>query len=147
MPDFARAQITTSAADLSAYTSFLRTLQVGQVVILPLEEGETSRQVMRHLNAAAGQLPLRVQRLPSDSQEVRFKVLPANKREVRITEEAKRARVEKAKATRAAGTGTFLPSSAPEVGEPVDSSAASVPSASDAPQRKRRPRTSKAAPV
>lgn len=147
MPDFTRAVIATTTADLSAYTDFLRQLQAGQVVTLPLEAGETPRQVMRHLNAAAGQLPLRVQRLPSDDQAVRFKVLPAEKREVRISEETKRARVEKARASRAARKGTLLPASTPEVEEPAASSTARAPSSSAPPQRTRRPRRSKTAPV
>lgn len=100
MPAFHRAQIATSTADLTEYLTFLRPLKVGQSVTLPLEAGDTSRQVMRHLNAAAGEVHLRLQRLPSDAATVRFKVLPPEKRSVQPTEEAKRARVEKARANR-----------------------------------------------
>jgi hypothetical protein len=45
---------------------------------------------------------MRLSRLPSDEQNVRFKVAPEEKRMVNLSEEARRARVEKARATRAA---------------------------------------------
>jgi hypothetical protein len=102
MPDFSRAEISTTTEDLQAYRTFLRKLTVGQAVTLPLEEGETPRSVMRHLNTAAQQSDMRLARLPSANGAVRFRVLSGEKREIHLTEEAKRARVEKAKATRAA---------------------------------------------
>lgn len=101
MPDFSRAEIATTTEDLSEYKAFLRKLTIGQVVTLPLEDGETSRRVMRALNAAAGENNMRLSRLPSDEQSVRFKVVPEERRAVNISAEARRARVEKAKATRA----------------------------------------------
>ena len=55
MPDFTRAQISNTTEDLTGYKTFLRKLTVGQTVTLPLEGGETSRKVMRALNAAASQ--------------------------------------------------------------------------------------------
>ena len=102
MPDFARAEIATTTEDLTSYKSFLRKLAVGQVVTLPLEQGETSRRVMRALNAAAEQSGMRLSRLGSPENAVRFKVVPAEKRVVNISPEARQARVEKARATRAA---------------------------------------------
>jgi hypothetical protein len=102
MPDFTSAEITTGTQNLTAYTSFLRKLQVGQAVSLPLEEGESTRRVMRSLNAAAGQLGMRLTRLPSADGSVRFRVISPERRQVKISDEAKRARVEKARATRAA---------------------------------------------
>lgn len=108
MPAFDRAEIATTV-DLNDYTTFLRPLKVGQSVTLPLGPGETSRQVMRHLNAAAGDVHLRLQRLPSDEATVRFKVLPPEKRPVHLSEEAKRTRGEKAKATRATRAARQLP--------------------------------------
>jgi hypothetical protein len=102
MPDFARAEISTTSEDLSAYKAFLRKLAVGQVVTLPLEDGETTRKVMRALNAAAVESNMRLSRLPSAEDSVRFKVVPEEKRTVNISPEARRARVEKARATRAA---------------------------------------------
>jgi hypothetical protein len=102
MPDFARAQITTTTADLSAYRGFLRKLAVGQVVTLPLDEGETSRQIMRRLNDAAQKGSVRLGRLPAEGHSVRFKVLPLEKRAIDLSPEAKQARTEKARATRAA---------------------------------------------
>jgi hypothetical protein len=80
----------------------LRKLAVGQVVTLPLEEGETSRRVMRALNSAAEQTGMRLTRLNSPGDAVRFKVVPPEKRVVNISPEARRARIEKARATRAA---------------------------------------------
>jgi hypothetical protein len=102
MPDFTRAEITTGVQDLTAYTGFLRKLQAGQAVSLPLEEGESGRRVMRALNAAAGQLGMRLTRLSSADGGVRFRVLSPERRQVNLSDEAKRARVEKARATRAA---------------------------------------------
>ncbi|MDQ3702970.1 MAG: hypothetical protein M3442_18915 [Chloroflexota bacterium] len=102
MPDFSRAQVSTSGADLSAYSTFLRRLVIGQTVTLPLEPGETSRKVMRDLNAAAGHSQMRLARLGSDRGAVRFRVVSLEKRSVTITAEQKQARVEKARATRAA---------------------------------------------
>lgn len=102
MPDFTKAEISTTSQDLSGYKSFLKRLEVGQTVTLPLEPGEGSRSVVRSLNAAAAQSNVRLSRLPSTNGSVRFRVLPPQKRAVTITEEAKRARVEKARATREA---------------------------------------------
>jgi hypothetical protein len=102
MPDFARAEISSTGEDLTEYKAFLRKLKVGEVVTLPLEHGETSRKVMRALNAAAAQSNLRLARLASGADAVRFKVAPPEKRSVNISPEARRARVEKARATRAA---------------------------------------------
>ncbi len=102
MPDFTRAEISADTSDLSAYRSFLKKLSPGQTVTLPLDEGETSRRVMRAMNAAAAQSDLRLARLSSEPGTVRVRVLPAEKRLIILTEEAKQARVEKARATRAA---------------------------------------------
>jgi hypothetical protein len=102
MPDFDRAEISTGATDLTPYTGFLRKLQVGQSVTLPLEEGESTRRVMRALNNAAAGSGMRLSRLPSESGSVRFRVLPPERRQVNISEEARRARTEKARVTRAA---------------------------------------------
>jgi hypothetical protein len=101
MPKFAQAEISTTSEDLSGYKAFLKKLAIGQVVTLPLEEGETSRRVMRALNAAAAESEMRLSRLASEEDVVRFKVVPAEKRQVNISEAARRARVEKARATRA----------------------------------------------
>src|SRR5262245_56751429 len=102
MPKFAQAEISNTGEDLASYKTFLRKLTVGQVVTLPLESGETSRKLMRALNAAAAQNSMRLARLGSADGSVRFKVAPMEKRTVNISPEARRARVEKARATRAA---------------------------------------------
>ena len=102
MPKFAQAEITTTTEDLTGYKNFLKKLSVGQVITLPLEAGETSRKVMRSLNAAAAQSSMRLARVASPRDVVRFKVVPEQKRQVNISAEARRARVEKARATRAA---------------------------------------------
>jgi hypothetical protein len=102
MPDFSRAQISNTTEDLTSYKTFLRKLTVGQTVTLPLEEGETSRKVMRALNAAATESSMRLARVPSPPGSVRFRVVSPEKRTVNISEEARRRRVEKARATRAA---------------------------------------------
>ena len=102
MPDFAKAEVSNESQDLTAYRTFLKRLTVGQTVSLPLEEGETTRKVMRALNSAAASSGVRVSRLPSSNGEVKFRVLSPEKRSVTITDEAKLARVEKAKATREA---------------------------------------------
>jgi hypothetical protein len=102
MPDFTRAEISADTPDLSAYRSFLKRLSPGQTVTLPLDEGETSRRVMRAMNAAAALSDLRLARLSSAPGTVRVRVLSGDKRSVNLTEEAKQARVAKARATRAA---------------------------------------------
>lgn len=102
MPNFARAEVTEgSAENLAEYRAFLKKLSVGQVVNLPLEQGETTRKVMRGLNAAAQQSGMRLSRIPSDERSVRFRVAAPEKRKVNISPAAARARAEKAKATRA----------------------------------------------
>ena len=106
MPKFAQAEISTTGEDLSGYKNFLKKLAVGQVVTLPLEEGETSRRVMRALNAAAAESNMRLSRLASGGDVVKFKIVPEEKRSVNISEEARRARAEKARATRAARGGS-----------------------------------------
>ncbi len=102
MPDFAHAEISITSEDLTEYKEFLRKLKVGALVKLPLKQGETPRKVMRALNLAARQSGMRLSRLPADAESVRFKVMPPDKRIVNISPEARRARVEKARATRAA---------------------------------------------
>jgi hypothetical protein len=102
MPNFTRAEISTTAEDLTEYKSFLRRLEVGHVVRLPLERGETTRRVMRSLNTAAEASGMRLTRLPSDGSAVRFKVATPEKRRVNLSVEARQARAEKARATRAA---------------------------------------------
>jgi hypothetical protein len=101
MPDFSNAEVSDESTDLTTYRTFLKQLTVGQTVSLPLEAGETSRKVMRHLNTAAKQSAMRLTRLPAEDGAVRFRVLPSEKRAVRLTDEAKPTRVEKARATRA----------------------------------------------
>jgi hypothetical protein len=102
MPDFAKATIADTSQDLSGYTAFLRKLEIGQVVTLPLEPGERSRAVVRSLNLTAEAQQKRLARLPSDAGSIRFRVLSPDKRAVNISDEAKQARVEKARATREA---------------------------------------------
>jgi hypothetical protein len=101
MPDFTRAEISTTTTDLTAYITFLKKLSRGQTVTLPLEAGETPRTVMRAFNSAATESHLRLARVNSPSGTVRFRVLAPEKRGVNLTEAARQARAEKAKATRA----------------------------------------------
>jgi hypothetical protein len=102
MPRFAQAEISTPTDDLTEYKTFLKKLSVGQVVSLPLDSGESTRRVMRALNAAAAQNNMRLARLASPEGAVRFKVAPTEKRSVNLTPEARQARADKARATRAA---------------------------------------------
>ena len=102
MPDFARAEISNQSRDLTPYVAFLKRLTLGQVVSLPLELGESARAVMRSLNEAAVAADMRVARLASAEGVVRFRVLAPEKRAITMSEEARRARVEKARATREA---------------------------------------------
>jgi hypothetical protein len=102
MPNFARAEIADQTTDLTLYLTFLKRVSPGHVVTLPLETGETSRKVMRAINAAAAQSRLRLARLNSPSGTVRFRVLAPEKRTINLTDEAKQTRVEKARATREA---------------------------------------------
>lgn len=100
MPDFTRAEISETTRDLSPYLTFLKRLAPGQTVAVPLERGETSRVVMRALNLAARQSGIRLARLTSERSAVRFRVLSSEKRAITMSDEQKRARVEKAMATR-----------------------------------------------
>jgi hypothetical protein len=102
MRDFSKAEVADEGTDLAAYRAFLERVSVGQTVTLPLETGETPRQVMRRLNAAARGSNRRLARLPPGDGAVRFRVVPTEKRAVRLTDEARRARAEKARATRTA---------------------------------------------
>ena len=101
MPDFKNAEVTTVVEDLSQYKTFLAAYHQGQVVKLPLLAGETPRRVMRALNKAAAANGVRLTRLRSDDDHVRFRVASPERRVVNISPEARRARVEKAAATRA----------------------------------------------
>jgi hypothetical protein len=102
MPNFAQAKISSQTDDLSEYRTFLRSLKVGQVVTLPLEEGETTRKVMRTLNSVAREHKVRLARISSPENAIKFRVMPAEKRAVNLTEEQRRTRAEKARATREA---------------------------------------------
>lgn len=106
MPNFSRAEISNTTEDISGYRTFLKKLAIGQTVTLPLEEGETSRKVMRALNAAAQDSSMRLARVGSPEGSVRFRVVSPEKRTVNISEDARRRRVEKARATRAAKRNT-----------------------------------------
>jgi hypothetical protein len=55
---------------------------------------------MRALNSAAQDAGMRITRLESDASSVRFKVVPAERRTIQISPEARRARAEKARATK-----------------------------------------------
>jgi hypothetical protein len=101
VPDFKNAEVTTVVEDLSQYKTFLAGFHHGQVVKLPLLAGETPRRVMRALNKAAAVNGVRLARLRSDEDHVRFRVASPERRVVNISPEASRARVEKAAATRA----------------------------------------------
>jgi len=105
MPNFDAATIHKTTEDLTEVLSFLRTVSVGEQVVLPLSTGERSNRAMRSLNAAAKQLSLRLARRKSADTEVIFKVMPVAKRPVSITAEAKAERVAKAKATRSRKAG------------------------------------------
>ncbi len=102
MPDFSKAQVSIGRdEDLSEYRTFLKRLEVGLVVTLPLKPGESTRAVMRALNTVAQQNNMRLARLPSDKETVRFRVLSPEKRALNLSEETRTARVQKAKQTRA----------------------------------------------
>jgi hypothetical protein len=101
VPDFKNAQVTTDVEDLSQYKTFLGEFAQGQVVKLPLYHGETPRRVMRALNKAAAANNVRLIRLRSADDEVRFRITSPERRVVNLSEEARRARVEKARETRA----------------------------------------------
>ena len=58
-----------------SYLAFLRRLERGQVVTLPLDPGERPRVVVRTLNLAAARLGMRLARLPDPPGTVRFRVV------------------------------------------------------------------------
>lgn len=101
MPDFSKAVIGTVTEDLSEYLAFLKKRALSEVCEVQLKPEETTRKVMRAFNKAADQLGIRLARIVSSEDSVRFKVVPQERRKVNLSPEARRARVEKAKATRA----------------------------------------------
>ena len=103
MPNFQKAKIVDSAepVDLTPYLKFLEAMEIGYKVQVPLEKGETTRKAMRLFNRAAKTIGKRLGRMSSDSSTAAFRILPLEKRSSNISEDALRARVEKAKATRA----------------------------------------------
>lgn len=109
MPNFQKAKIADSSesVDLTPYLKFLETIEIGYKVQVPLEKGETTRKTMRLFNRAAKKIGKRLGRVSSDSSTAAFRVLPLEKRPANITEDARRARVEKAKATRDARRATI----------------------------------------
>ena len=76
MPAFAGAKGSRTAERMSEYAAFVCTLQVGQVVTLSLEKGETARTVMRNLHTAAQASKLRLVHQRSPKGTVRFTVAP-----------------------------------------------------------------------
>lgn len=106
MPDFKNAEVTMVVDDLGKYRSFLEQYTIGQVVRLPLYAEETPRRVMRALNKAAASITVRLIRLRSEDHEIKFRVTNFQRRAVNLSEEARRARVEKARETRARNRAT-----------------------------------------
>lgn len=104
MPNLSKAQVTVGAPveDMKPYIEFFSGLQVGSKVVVPLEEGEVARTVMRAFNKAAKQTGIRISRLPSGMEQIAFKIKPLEKRPVNMTEEARQARRERMASVRAA---------------------------------------------
>ncbi len=98
---------------------------------------------MRDLNAAASQSQMRLARVGSDGDAVRFRVVPPDKREVAISDDAKQARVAKAKATREAHRAERdqMPAADADMNPGQDGATAAGGAVQEAtPQRTRRPR-------
>lgn len=102
VPLFEKAKITDTSEDLTPYMKLLEPLVYGQRVEQPLENGETTRKVMRSMNRAADRLNKRLVRIPSDSHKVVFRIGRAERRKLNISAEEIARRVAKAKATIAA---------------------------------------------
>lgn len=104
MPDFEAAIITRNqGVDLEPSLGFLHPINPGTNVSLDLVEGETSRKVMRALNAAAKLQAKRLVPLPGHSaQRIHFKVMPLAKRAPSVSGEAAKERARKGQATRIA---------------------------------------------
>lgn len=90
MPNFANVVVTEyepksriHRMDLGPYKEFLATLQVNQVVSLPLEEGETARSIKRRLTVASKDVKMRIRYTSvadTPDGQVQFKVMPLEKR-------------------------------------------------------------------
>ncbi|NBO46957.1 MAG: hypothetical protein EBU85_08145, partial [Actinobacteria bacterium] len=102
VPFFEKAKVTATSEDLTSYMKFLEPLVYGQRVEQPIENGETTRKVMRSLNRAADRLNKRLVRIPSDASKVVFRVGRTERRKLNIPAEEIARRVAKAKATLAA---------------------------------------------
>lgn len=101
MPIMSKAQITTGSSknvDLAPYIEFCEGLAIGSRVVVPLEEGETSRVVMRAFNKAAKQSGRRLSRVATDPDSIGFRVLPLEKRAINMTAEQRAERAAKIRA-------------------------------------------------
>lgn len=115
MPILSKAQVTvgpvtaqTDNVDIAPYLEFMSGLQVGSKVILPLEEGENARAVMRTLNRAAKQTGVRLGRVNTDLGSVGFRVRPLEKRSITMSEEVREARRQRMALVRAARNTTRI---------------------------------------
>lgn len=76
MPDFDKAVVHSAATvDLETYASFLKGYAAGSSVIVPLEEGEKKRIVMRHFNKAAASNGQKLFVLKADTSTVAFRIV------------------------------------------------------------------------
>lgn len=100
MPSFDQAQVAETVQDVEAYRKLIKPLKVGSVVTLPLTPDDTTRKVMRVVNRVGDEYGMRIMRLASAPEVVRFKVLSPHKRSINMTAEQRRERVAKARETR-----------------------------------------------
>jgi hypothetical protein len=108
MPEFSSAKIVKSASgalvDLTPYLKLLQSNdQPGSRIILPLEQGDRSRVIMRNMNRAADQSGMRIRRsLPGTPNAIDIVVMNPEKRSLNLTDEQRAERGAKIKAARMA---------------------------------------------
>lgn len=103
MPNFSKAQVTASSADvdLEPYRMFLEPLVPGTSMSLPLTPEDRPRIVARAMNKVAAEQGKRLRRMKSPEGTFRFAIVRPGKRSG-LTVEQIEARVAKARATREA---------------------------------------------
>lgn len=94
MPKFTTAVVTktSNTVDLTEAKNFLASQPTGARINLEMEENETSRQVMRVLNASAKELGIKIFRIAATKTAVMFRIVNVRgpQKTARIVNEAKK---------------------------------------------------------
>ena len=95
MPNFSTAIVheNTSKTDLTEAKNFLSAQRAGSKITIDMEENETSRQVMRVLNASAKELGIKLFRIGATKTSVIFRIVNVRgpRKKATIVNQAKKA--------------------------------------------------------